>query len=107
MPDAGGDPCPAMREKVVSLQQEAQKCDPNGIKVQCADEVESFCCPIVVASKESAATASYLAALDDYKMKCRELCPLVACRIGPGVCLSAVGGAEGTCVRRNNLPPPP
>src|SRR4029077_7395205 len=102
----GGDPCPAMRDKVVSLEQAAQKCDPSSGKLQCADEVESFCCRIVVASKSSNETEAYLAALTEYKKQCPQLCPAIACRIGPGVCLSAVGGADGTCVRRS-LPPPP
>ena len=76
--------------------------------VECVDEVASFCCPIVVASMGSPATTKYLAALAAYKKQCPQVCPLIACRIGPGTCVKVTGGSksDGTCVRRVGPLPP-
>jgi hypothetical protein len=97
--DAGPDPmaCITMRAQVVQLQQAAQSCSP-GVPGQCIDEAESFCCPIVVASKNSQATMMYLVALSNYLQKCGpEPCPDIPCLSGPGICTPV--GSLGTCAR--------
>jgi len=97
--DAGPDAtaCVTMRAEVVRLQQAAQSCSPD-VAGQCIDEVQSFCCSIVVASKSSQATATYLSALTNYLQKCGpEACLGMPCTTGSGACTPV--GTSGTCTR--------
>jgi len=87
-------------ETVEKLMAVAQQCTPGvGTTVQCAQEVESFCCPILVTDANAQATRDYLAALGPYKKMCPMPCPAVVCPSGPGVCKAASAASPASCVR--------
>jgi hypothetical protein len=78
----GGNVCPALSVDVETKLAVARRCSlaPDA-GVHCKGSVEGVCCPVVVADTASDATTNYLAALKNYKAKCAQMCPAIACVI--------------------------
>jgi hypothetical protein len=100
--DAGSVNCPALANEIAQKLAAAQVCNPNDpVTPQCQDVVEGLCCHVPVASKDSAATRAYLAALAKFMdYKCGIGCPAIPCSMAPAVCKAGPDmGGQYTCQR--------
>jgi hypothetical protein len=96
--DAMPDPCPGLLLTVNKDLAEAQTCNPSVVGDNCVTLVEGVCCHVPVASKDSAATAAYLAALATYKSNCSMACT-ITCVGGNASCKLVLGGQGYSCQR--------
>jgi hypothetical protein len=96
--DSMPGPCPGLLLTVNKDLAEAQTCDPSVMGDNCQTLVDGVCCHVPVASKDSAATAAYLAALATYKSNCAMVCT-IACLGGNSSCKLALGGQGYSCQR--------